>query len=139
MEALNASIGEQDVDAAEFLFGSVGSRSQRGQVALIELDAQPAAAVHPDQPPGFLQVLRGRWLNTGTRVYWRTDIETDDVRALTGEGDGRGAADAAGGARDHGQLFPQKPVSCRRCRGHTILLLVALQLFGINAARCSAA
>src|SRR5208282_4828725 len=53
-----------------------------------------------------------------------TDIESDDVRALAGEGDGSGAADAAGGARDHCHLFPQKPVRCRRCRGHRTLRLV---------------
>jgi hypothetical protein len=38
MKALNASIGEQDVDATEFFFASDGSRSYRGQVALVELN-----------------------------------------------------------------------------------------------------
>jgi len=37
MKALDARIGEQDIDAAEFLFGSRGGRPQRRQVPLIDL------------------------------------------------------------------------------------------------------
>jgi hypothetical protein len=107
MEALDASIGEQDVDAAEFLFASDGSRSQRRQVTLVELDAQPAASGRPNESPSFLQIFWGRWFHTGTRVHRPTDIETDNVRALTGEGNGRGAANPAGGAGDNGNLASQ--------------------------------
>jgi hypothetical protein len=42
METLDTSICEQDVDAPEFLFASDGGCSQRRQVALVELDAEPA-------------------------------------------------------------------------------------------------
>ena len=43
MKALDAGIGEQNVDAAEFAFRSDSSCPQSGQVALVEFDAQPAA------------------------------------------------------------------------------------------------
>ena len=43
MEALDAGIGEQDIDAAEFLFGFRCRRPQRRQIALVDLDAEPAA------------------------------------------------------------------------------------------------
>ena len=52
-------------------------------------------------------------VHTGTRVHRRTDIETNNVRALTGEGDGRGAANPAGGAADHGHLASQAFVRSR--------------------------
>jgi hypothetical protein len=48
MEALDASIWEQDVDAPEFLFASDGGCSQCGQVALVELDVEPATPGRPD-------------------------------------------------------------------------------------------
>jgi hypothetical protein len=48
MEILDASICEQDVDAPEFLFASDGGCSQRRQVALVELDAEPATPGRPD-------------------------------------------------------------------------------------------
>ena len=50
MEALDPSVcGEQDVDAAEFLFlAAGGSRSQGRQVALVKLDAELIG----DPPPG---------------------------------------------------------------------------------------
>jgi hypothetical protein len=48
MEALDASICEQDVDAPEFLFASDGGCSQCRQVALVELDVEPATPGRPD-------------------------------------------------------------------------------------------
>jgi hypothetical protein len=60
MKALDPGVGEQDVDAAEFLFAAGGSRSQRRQVALVKLDAEPSAASLPDQSACLLQVVGSR-------------------------------------------------------------------------------
>ena len=49
-------------------------------------------------------------VDAGTRVDRRADVEADDVRALAGEGDRRGAANPAGGAGDHGDLASQASV-----------------------------
>jgi hypothetical protein len=54
--------------------------------------------------------------STGAQI-----IETDDVGALTGEGDGRGAADPAGGAGDHGHLATQAFGSCRFGHSHSFV------------------
>ena len=54
MEALDARIGEQNINAAEFPFAFRGRRSQRLEVALIERDAEPAAAGCKDKPASFL-------------------------------------------------------------------------------------
>jgi hypothetical protein len=40
----------------------------------------------PKADPGENQIFWGRWFHTGTRVHRRTDIETDDVRALLADG-----------------------------------------------------
>src|SRR6266436_7230545 len=106
-EGLNPCIGKQYVNAAERALRLYSSRSQRGKVALVELDTQPAATGRLDQLSRFLQLIRARCLDTGAHVHGGADVDTDDVRTLSGEGDGRGAADPTGSAGEIGRA------SCR--------------------------
>jgi hypothetical protein len=121
MEALDARIGEQDIDAAEFLFAPRGGRSERRQIALVELDGKPSSVGRPDKPPGFRQIRGGRRLNAGTRVDNPTDIDANDVCALAGEGDGGGAANPASGAGDRGHLASQGIIGSSYRTGHCLL------------------
>src|SRR5260370_17498512 len=78
-EGLDPCIGEQNVNAAELALRLCCSRSQRGKVALVELDAHPAAAGRLDQLSRFLQLIRGRCLDTGTRAPRTANSNTADV------------------------------------------------------------
>ena len=108
MEALDPGIGEQDIDAAEFLFGLRCRRAQRRRSRWSTFMPSQRRE-RPHQPASFLQVLRRRWRNAGTRIDHGTDIDADDVRALAGEGDRRRATNPACGAGDHGDLAPRIP------------------------------
>src|SRR5438309_9764292 len=105
-EGLNPCIGEQNVNAAERALRLYSSRSQRGKVALVELDTQPAATGRLDQLSRFLQLIRARCLDTRAHVHGGADVDTEDVRTLLRVGDGSCEADLTGSDVDLGYLDP---------------------------------
>jgi hypothetical protein len=103
-EGLDAGIGEQDVDAPEFVFDAGAGRAECLEIPLVELDTEPAAIGRLDQSSRLLQIFRGRRLNAGTRTHDGANVDASDIGTLAGQSDGCGATDAAGGAGNHGNL-----------------------------------
>ena len=119
LEALDASVGEQDVDAAPRRH-RVGRRPpQRRQVALVQRARQPAPARGLDHAAGLRQLVRRCLLDIQRRAHRPGDIDAQHVCPGMGERNRRRPADAAGRPGDDRDLAGQHAAHARPAPGTT--------------------
>ena len=111
LEALNAGIGEENVESAEGRHDVVRRTTQGADIALVRLDREPSASLSHHLATGLFEVgiVRGFEVEPFTDIC--ADVDADDrFDAGARHRDARGPAYAARGTGDDGDFPVESPL-----------------------------